>query len=232
MTWNVNVAGVWKTLVSPAINVTGTYHNILQGWVNVGGVWKLFFAAFTPPVTNTHSTVGAFTETIPFGASNVIIGEWGAPGGGCQGIGTGCAADTGASGGSGAYAESSYSVAGKGGQTILGNIQAGGTAGGATAGAGGATTVSSGTFTLTTMTAPGGGGGANPSTAGAAGAIASGGTTTNSPGRTGVPARSTGIGGAGITGSVGTGPSGGNAGLGSIHPGQGGAPGQVTFKYT
>src|ERR1700676_1629819 len=218
MTWNVNVSGVWKTLVAPAVNVAGTWHTILQGYVNVGGVWKLFFAAFTPPVVHTFSTAGSFTEVIPFGASNVVIEGWGDPGGGCKGVGTGCAADFGASGASGGYFRSTYSVVGQGGKTITGTIGPGGAAGGATAGSGTGTTVSSGTFAITAMVAPGGGGAANP-TAGAAGGAGTGGNQASAFGNAGQNEHGSGIGGVGVAGVHGTGPSGGNAGLGAINSG-------------
>lgn len=231
MTWNVNVSGVWKTLVSPAVNVAGTWHNILQGYVNVGGVWKLFFAAFTGPVVHTYSTAGGFTEVIPLGASNVVIEGWGDPGGGCKGVGTGCAADSGSSGASGGYTRSTYSVVGQGGKTIVGNIGAGGAAGGPTAGSGTGVTISSGTFAITTMTAPGGGGAANPN-GGAAGGAGGGGNQASAFGNAGQPSFGSGFGGAGVVGVHGTGPRGGSAGFGAAQPGSPGGPGLAIFWYT
>src|SRR5450631_1892233 len=172
MEWDVKVGGTWHKLVSPAVKVGATWHNIQQGWVKVAGTWKQFFAAFVGPVTHTYNAAGTYSDTIPAGASNVVIEDWGASGSGDVGTGSGCGANSGQGAGSGAYARSSYTVSGHAGQTISITV---GTAGAPSGNAGTSSTVSSGTFSVTTMTAPGGQGGNNSTGTGLGGSIATGG---------------------------------------------------------
>lgn len=187
--------------------------------------------SFTP-TTHSYNVAGSGVETIPVGASYVAIEAWGGPGGGNKGSGTGCAAVYGPGGASGGYSYSTYAVGSANGQTIDYVV---GALGSALGGAGTLSSVSSGTFTLATMTANGGGGGSTGGSAGTGGVpgTASGGNTTNTTGNAGVNGNSTGLGGVGISGINGTGAHGGRAGLGSTNNGLPGAgPGLVIFKYT
>jgi hypothetical protein len=146
------------------------------------------------PSTVTVNTASSGYVSVPAGASSMEIEAWGgsAGGGGSNGVG-------GFGGGSGGYCKSIYSVAAFAGQTIAYAVGAAGIAGGP----GGATTVISGTFAITSMSAGGGivgGGGA-----------ASGGNTTNTAGNAGTNGNP-GAGGAGIAGDFGTGSVGGISG--------------------
>lgn len=183
--------------------------------------------SFTP-TTHTYTTPGAGVETIPVGASYMSIEAFGAPGAGDQGDGTGCGAMYGAAGASGGYSYSALiPVSAANGQTIDYVV---GTLGNANQGSGTLSKVSSGTFTLTTMTANGGAGAVDPT--GGAGGTASGGNTTNTTGNAGQNRHLSGNGGAGISGVNANGHAGGSGGLGATGPGSPGTGnGVVCFKF-
>jgi hypothetical protein len=137
-------------------------------------------------ITHSYSTAGSFTETIPVGYNNVTIEVWGASGGGGSTGFTTC----GGGGGSGGYSLSTYSVTGHGGQTIAFTVGALGPYAAAANTPAGSSSVSSGSFTLATMSATGGivgfptasnfsGGPGGP------GGTASGGTVANTTGTRG-----------------------------------------------
>jgi hypothetical protein len=175
--------------------------------------------------TDTFNTAGTFTETIPSGASQVVIEVWGASGGGGGGQTATKPFTIGGGGGSGGYSRRTIAISsGNWGKTIHTVIGASG--GDASAGA--ASTLSSGTFTMTTQNANGGGGGGTNG-GGGAGGTSSGGTT-NTPGNVGGPGGTgSSTGGAGIVGINGTG---GSGGTGNFNSGAVGATGLAIFKYT
>jgi hypothetical protein len=175
--------------------------------------------------TDTFNTAGTFTETIPSGASQVVIEVWGASGGGGGGQSATKPFTSGGGGGSGGYSRRTIAISsGNWGKTIHTVIGASG--GDASAGA--ASTLSSGTFTMTTQNANGGGGGGTNG-GGGAGGTSSGGTT-NTSGNVGGPGGGgSGAGGAGIVGINGTG---GSGGTGNFNSGSVGATGLAIFKYT
>ncbi len=195
-------------------------------------------------VSRTYTTGSSATETAPAGCSNVLIGVWG---GGGAGGGCGRFSGVGGDGGSaGGFAYSSYAISG--GQTLTYTVGAGGTVSGLTSNPGGASSVSSGTKTITTMTANGGA--AN----GGSGGSASGGTSQNTTGTVGSSGTDcnvdgVGFGGGGAPGTsksfpdgskfAGTGGDGADVsspdcGLtaGANTPGGVGAAGMVVFYYT
>jgi hypothetical protein len=186
---------------------------------------------------NIRSTLGAGVETVPSGANSVVIEVWGGGGDGGNGATAtvgGCALQRpGGGAGGGGYSRSSYACSA--GQTINYTVGA----------ESGASTVSSGTLSVTTMTANGGGNGGNavggsPGSNGTAGTggTASGGNqanTTGNSGAAGVPDCYGGAGGAGITGSEsGDGSpygAGGSGGLGTGSNGTDGQQGRVVFVF-
>lgn len=185
-------------------------------------------SGFTP-VTHTYTspTTNA-TETIPAGATTVVIECWGAGSSGAPHTGTGCSIATGAGGASGGYSRTSISVSGHSGQTILYTV---GTGGAPSASAGGLSNVHSGTFTVTTMTDNGGGA---PTTGlsgvGGTGGTASGGSAVNTNGNSGGN-WGDGHAGAAIVGlssaAYGAGGHGGTGGGGTA-----GGNGGIKFEYT
>lgn len=184
------------------------------------------------PVTQTFSTAGSFTASVPVGASNLTLEIWGGAGGGNTGSGSGCAAQSGGGGGSGGYSESVFSVAAVNGQTITLSI---GTAGSGSGGNGGTTTASSGTFSITTMNATGGGGGqVGGSGLGGTAGTGGGGNTTNSSGNAGQNGSVIGGGGTGggVVGVNGTGTHGGTGGFGSAAHGTVGGAGLAILRFT
>lgn len=177
--------------------------------------------------TRPYSASGS--DTIPSGYSTVVLEAFGATGSG--GAGDPAGTTQGGGGASGSYARSSYSVVGSGGETIDFSIGAA---------PGGTTTISSGTFSITTLTAPGGnsGGNATLTTGGAGGtpgASGSGGTEANDSGNSGQTGNSPthssnlGAGGIGVTGSYATGPTGQSGAFSSS--GRAGYAGLVTITY-
>jgi hypothetical protein len=198
------------------------------------------------PVTRTYTTVGSGTETIPTGASQVVITVWGAGGGGGRSGTNICTNNNGGGGGSGAYVKKTLSISSSNwGQTLSYLVATRGAAGITSApngGAGGTSTVSNGTFTTSvSLSAGGGGGGASGNSTGnqGSGGTASGGDT-NTNGNGGGGTVSTGAaapnGGAAQTNYATNGnpPGGGGSGgqVGSSQNGGQGADGQVVFAYT
>jgi len=184
------------------------------------------------PVTHTYNTPGTATETIPSGASTMTVETWGAGGGGGGGSGTGCGAHGGGGGGSGGYSLTVINVASGNGQTLTYTVGTGGSSGSV----GGSSVVSSGTFSLPTMTAAGGNGGQTGGAGtGGTGGTGTGGNTTNTTGNTGSTGGlgdPGGAGGAGLVGLFGTGSTGGAGGNTGVNPGSGGGVGLVVFHYT
>jgi hypothetical protein len=183
------------------------------------------------PVTRTYNLAATYTETIPSGASTMTIEAWGSGAGGGVGAGTFCVPIRGGGGGGGGYCRTLVNVAAFGGQTLSLTVGPAGTA----TNDGNPSTVSSGSFTLTTMTANGGKKGVNapPAGAGGAGGTAGGGTAANingNAGGNGMPAGAGGLGGAGIVGINGTGNNGGDGGVAGIAAHAGGV-GLVIFHY-
>lgn len=189
----------------------------------------------TSPIQHLYTTAGGFTETIPAGYSTATIESWGATArGGATFFNAGNGNFTGGGGsGSGGYCRTVKSVSGAGGQTM--NITVG-AAGGLT---GGATIISSGTFSLTTMTAGGStnGGDASAGVPGAGGAAgtASGGLTANTPGNAGQAGQTPAGGGGGGSGGApipGVNYA-GNPGIGGSYPSAvPGLPGIVSIVYS
>jgi len=163
------------------------------------------------PVTYSYNTASSGTNTIPSGATTLTLEVWGG-----SGNGGGYPAYGGSSGG---YCRSTYTVSASAGDTIdwtVGSIS-------------GTSTVSSGTYSLTTMTSTGGAAGT-----GSPGAVgtATGGTVANTSGNAGQSGQF-GPGGAGIVGIYGTGSSGGYSGanIPGYENGTPGGPGLVIFHY-
>jgi hypothetical protein len=180
--------------------------------------------AFVPQLV-THLAVASGTETIPAGASNVYIEAWGSGGGGRGGLGGG--------GGGGAYVASTYACSG--GQTLswaVNSVGAGGTQPSGNGLAGGPTTVTSGTLTITSISAAGGGGGVTAG--GPGGTPATGGNVTNTAGNAGASNASapSAPGGTAIVGvnyaGAGAGGVGGDTGVNGVA----GHAGAVAFYYT
>ena len=188
----------------------------------------------TSPVQHLVTAAGGGTETIPSGYTTLTLEIWGATGKGGLSFSSGGNFSGGGGSASGSYAKSVISVAGQGGKTINWTC---GAAGGTQ---GGSTIITSGTLTLTTMTAPGGKQGGNaPSlavagTGGAPGGTATGGTAVNLNGNTGgngtnsIGGGTPGAGAPGIPGVNYGGPNGTSGGIGSL-PGSDGA---ISFYYS
>lgn len=182
------------------------------------------------PVLHKYTT-GSGTEVVPNGSSTVTIEVWGGGGGGGAG-GAGCTGANGDGGGSGAYTTITLAVVP--GQTLNYSVGLGGAKGSFPNGfgfPGTDSTVTSGTMTITTLTAPHGLGTSNGSP-GAGGAIGTGGST-NLPGNAGTLGTATGAGGAAVSGiydSAGGGGNGGTAGVGVS--GTPGNPGECLFRYS
>ena len=193
--------------------------------------------AFTP-VLRTYTSGSSVTETAPTGATNVVIEVWGGGGGGGHGQGRiiTCTNVPGYAGGSSGYARSSYAVSG--GQTLVYTVGAAG-AGAATIGStgstGGASTVSSGTKAVTTMTVNGGGGSQDGTTYGAGG-TASGGNAVNTTGNNDSAYVSSRVyAPSGVNANTGATPPQGDGGAGgtqSTNPGLAGTGGIIAFYYT
>lgn len=224
----------WAQVASTASNTTlraGSY--LTTNLLAVGGS--------TPGVTHTYTTpTGGAVETIPAGFTTLTIEVWGAGGGGGARFLSGCAVSGGGGAGSGGYSRTVIPVTGAGGQTMNYVVGAGGIPTGATGNTGGLSSVSSGTFTVTTLTGNGGvGGGAAPNltvggTAGAGG-TSTGGTVVNTSGNIGSTGQNNaggGQGGAGGTGVPGISNGGNPGGNGISFRGQTtGGNGIVVFNY-
>jgi hypothetical protein len=165
------------------------------------------------------------TETAPAGATNVVIGVWGGGSSGTRGTTIMCNDSAGRGGNTGAYSQTSVAISA--GQTLIYTVGAGGASSNTINRNGGAnSTCSSGTKTITTMTA---GGGPTTNTA----ATASGGTALNTSGGQGELGGNSGLPGTPITGIqsevAGQGGTGSPGGFGS---GSAGSTGKVAFYYT
>jgi hypothetical protein len=187
----------------------------------------------TSPVPHLVTGAGAGTENIPAGYTTLTCEVWGGTGHGGASFFSGGNFSGGGGSGSGGYSRTVISVSGAGGQTIN---WTNGAAGGAT---GGTSIVSSGTFTIPTMTANGSvAGGAAPGLGaggtGGAGGTASGGNQVNTTGNTGgngvnnAGGGAPGVGGAGIPGINYGGANGTGGGTGTLP----GSPGSISFFYS
>jgi hypothetical protein len=233
--------GTWTSLtagltigVSSAANAVGTYqisNTASSAGALAGGNFNL--SPIFGGQTDTYTTAGTHTETIPIGASQVVIECWGASAGGSGGGTT----FTGEGGASGGYSRTTQTLTSANwGQTYTVVIGAAGTLGtgrttattGNPGGAGGTSSISAGTKTITTMTDNGGG--ISTYAGGSAGGTASGGTNANTTGNSVAPNIQTP--GAGINGVNGTGTAGGNGSSTLEGNGFAGNPGKAIFKYT
>ena len=171
---------------------------------------------FTPQTIVRQGS--ASSQTVPAGATNVIIEAWGNGGYGGGYYFDGSNYNSGGGGGAGGYCRSSYSCSG--GQTINYDARAGFTV-----------QVTSGTLSITTMTANNGGNGV-PGTFSDAGFAGNGGTATG-----GNQANVTGQAGSGAapgnsTAGVYGGPF-GDGGSGDASPASTpGGPGGIVFRFT
>lgn len=187
-------------------------------------------------VTHLYVTPGSAVETIPTGYNTLTIEVWGGGGGGGGRFISGPNIAGGGGGGAGAYTRSVISVTGLGGLTLNYTV---GVQGLASNNAGGASSVSSGTLAITTMSSGGGGLGGAATGLGSFGAGgtasgASGGTAVNSNGAAGA-AGSTGAGGAGGAATAGIfyGTGAGGHGGGTIPVSStNGTVGVVLFNYS
>jgi hypothetical protein len=190
--------------------------------------------------TRIYTTAGAGLETIPTGYNTLTIEVWGGGGGGGLRYINGSIISGGGGGGGGGYSRTTVSVTGLGGDTINYLV---GAVGVAATNAGGASTVSSGTLSLTTITANGGGLGGNASSGtvagtGAAGGTATGGTVVNTTGNAGSAGQTNsggqagGGGGFGISGIYDGGGAGGKGGGFPLASAQNGGGGIVVFNYS
>lgn len=162
-------------------------------------------------------TTGSGLVTAPSGATNVIIAVWGGGAGGRLGYVDESIPEDGAGGGAGGYSQTSVAITA--GQTL--NYSVG--AGGASNSAGGNSSCSSGSKSITTMTANGA-----PSNSGG---TASGGTTTNTTGASGGAPDGAFATSGWNSNSAGAGGNGG-FGKGGLQAGQPGSAGKVIFYFT
>lgn len=203
---------------------SGTMHwNISDGVtsINTNSVaWSLTNTSTFTPSTVTHTTAGSGTETVPAGATNVVIEV---KGGGAGSSATGFTQAYACGGGGAGYCRSSYACSG--GQTIAYTVgQAGSTNLNQNGIQGGDSTASSGTLTITTMTGQGGNGATNNGTGG----TGSGGNQANATGANGVDG-----GAGGASGAAGVNFDTGNAfGHGGTFNGTNVTGGFVCFRYT
>jgi hypothetical protein len=189
--------------------------------------------------TRIYVTPGSFTETVPTGFTTLTIECWGGSGGGGARFISGAIIAGGGGGGSGGYSRTTVSVVGLGGDTLNFTV---GAAGVGAFSSGGASSVSSGTLTIATITASGGVLGANATAGNAAGAgglggTATGGTVVNTSGNTGGAGQTNaggqggGPGGFGIPGIFDGGASGGT-GAGLVVTSSNGGVGIVVMSYS
>jgi hypothetical protein len=178
------------------------------------------------PVTHYYQGVGAFTETIPVGATK-LTAEVGGPGGGGGGVASGGA-------GSGALAQRTFTLTpANWGQTFAVTITAGGTPGnqylGWSGNTGVASTISNGSFPVGVAMVGGPGIGGNGNGPGSPGGTASGGDTNIS----GVAGQANGYpGGPGVVGRAIVSGAGGHAAIGDGNPGPAGGNGAGAFLYS
>lgn len=220
----------WAQAVSTASNTTLRAGSYLTANL-------LAQKTITSSLIRIYTTPGTANETIPSGYSSVTVEVGGGSGGGGNGTSGGGGTFTGGGGGgAGGYCRTVKSVSGAGTQTMQYTVGAAGTLNGA----GGLSQVLSGTFTITSMIANGGGAGGIGSGGiggtGGAGGTASGGSVSNITGSSGTAGTqgspgTIGLGGPGTAGLNYGGLSGGNGGSGLTAPIAGGV-GFVVFAYT
>lgn len=230
--WVVDSTNTSRACVKVWVVDSGNVSRFVQKiWaVDSTNTSRLVFNAFTSALY-TYNNQGAAVTTIPSGALQVVIEGWGNGGYGGNGYGGSCTGFGGGGGGAGGYFRKTLSLgASNWGQNF--NVSAT-TAGGATV------TVSSGTFSLSTLTANigGSGGAASNGSGGSAGpgGTASGGdiNTTGGAGTAGSSGSSAGTGGNPVTG-VNGGPF-GRGGRGAPFGGRpigDGSPGGVVVYFT
>lgn len=188
-------------------------------------------------IIRTYTTPTTAFETIPSGVTTLVVEVFGPGGGGGGGFNAGGLQSGGGGGGGGGYSRTSITVAGLGGETIQYTVAVGGNP----SNPGGTSSVSSGTFSIATMTANSGAGGGNAPngvTGGASGAggTATGGTASNMTGNPGAAGLNNagggtgGAGGAGVSGINFGGFAGGNGGSPGV--GFSGGTGAIVFSYT
>lgn len=206
-----------------------------------GGILVGAAGSLVSPVLNIHTTGSGATETIPSssGFSVMEIQCWGGggAGGGSAGSGTG-----GSGGGAGGYSRASFNIAASGGKTLTYTVGTNGVGvSNSTGGSGIASSVSSGTFAISTITCNGGGGGAaNGGAVGSGGTVTdanSGATNTTGPNGSLNSGSTGGSGGTGTTGNVtGDGSPYGGGGQGHaggvVGAGVNGTAGAAVFFYT
>ncbi len=228
--------------VNAASTLSGTMYCTIKdstgGTINTSTVsWSLqnTSPAFSGQ-TDLYTTPGSHTETIPTGATTMVVEVWG--GGASGGVGevySGVPA-LGGGGGAGGYSRSSYNVSGSNGKTIsltVGSAGASVSGIGAVGNAGSSSTVSSGSYSISTMTGSGGSAGTN--IGGGSGGTASGGTQANTSGGAGAPgshAGGNGAGGTAVSGNNGSAYGAGGSGGTSPNPSASGGVGAVKFTYT
>lgn len=184
------------------------------------------------PVLVTYTSGTSVTETAPAGATNVVVEVWGGGGGGHRGD---SAPTQGFSGGAAGYSRTSMAISG--GQTLIYTVGPGGKGQDATASVNGtASTVSSGTATITTMTANGGGRATGILSgfgiAGTGGA-ATGGTVVNTTGTAGDQTGSNIAAPVGVNANLtGTNGAGGAGSVSNVVDATAGGSGMVAFYYT
>lgn len=205
--------------------------NSAASYVYAGGTIPLA-SSFTP-VLHIYTNGLNATETIPAGATSVVIENWGGGGGGGYYYPT----SLGGGGAAGGYCRTSMNVSSQNGKTFkytTGGPGASQTNAGNPGNSGGSGTVTAGTVTgFTTMTANGGNGGEYAT--GASGGTATGGTAANATGAS--VAVHINAGATGTTGTVsGDGSPYGGGGTGGLNlsnsSGQPGLTGAVVFYYT
>jgi hypothetical protein len=163
-------------------------------WLKTDGTAK-FGNATQASSTTTYTGPLSTTVTIPAGKQQMIVEDFADSGAGGHGDGS----TAGGGGGSGGYCKSIFNVSAAATQTISLNLQGGGSNGAAS-------TVSSGTFTIPTMSATGGSNGSvGAGAAAGTGGSASGGNTINQGGFDGGNANSTRARGQGVPGTYGSG---------------------------
>ena len=239
-TWSIG-SGQGTSSVIPQVTTggPGTYNATLNCDITFSGgntytcSSDMSFQSDVSPTQHTY-TSGSGTETVPY-TGTLILEVWAPGGGGASGtsiVESGRPVEFyGGGAGAGGYARSSYAVTA--GQTLDWAIEAPG-AGGASgvsyrAGAnGGTSTVSSGTLSITTVMATGGGGA--PGAGGGSGGSATGGNQANTTGNSGTGGSPTGATG---TNGVYAGPAGagGGGGLGISGSGVEGSNGLISFYY-
>lgn len=181
---------------------------------------------------------GSGSVTIPIGAKTLIVEVWAGGGGGQAGSQVSLNDRYGAGGGSGSYAKKTINVQGKERQTINYSVGGGGNGGGPPDAAAGSTgtgsTVTSGTFTLTSIITNPGFGATGVNSPGNGGSAGTGGDI-NQPGTIGEIGGQLGqgAGGGGYIGdNTNSAGDGGSGGFGTNSPGDPGLSGRIIFRFS